>query len=206
MVTSAQCRPRRRQKAPRSALTEKCHFAALLPLAVLLAMGVPALAADSIEELLQQDETTSHDDAPRRDLNALTEEQWQYYFKVERKQPDIELGSQLIVRESEESPRVLYIWVAALAAGFGLAIGAIQASHYLSCRRLVGRSSPLLILLMYLRPHQWIVSRARHPRLAASLAIDGQLKFHRLCSFDRSSDAVAGSAWKRPPDCYCFAP
>jgi len=43
---------------------------------------------------------------------------------------------QLIVRASEERPRVLYIWVAALAAGFGLAIGAIQAPHYLSCRRL----------------------------------------------------------------------
>ena len=125
MVTSAQCRPRRRQKAPRSALTEKCHFAALLPLAVLLAVGVPALAADSIEELLHQDEADSHNDALRRDLNALTEEQWQYYFKVERKQPDIELGGQLIVRESEERPRILYIWVAALAAGFGLAIGAI---------------------------------------------------------------------------------
>jgi len=40
------------------------------------------------------------------------------------------------VRESEKRPRVLYIWVAAIAAGFGMAIGAIQASHYLSCRRL----------------------------------------------------------------------
>jgi hypothetical protein len=89
----------------RSASIDKCHFAALLPLMVLLAAGVPALAADSIEELLQQDETNSHYDAPRRDLNALTEEQWQYYFKVERKQPDIELGGQLIVRES----RSLYL-------------------------------------------------------------------------------------------------
>ena len=103
---------------------------------VLLAAGVPALAADSIEELLHQDEADGHNDALRRDLNALTEEQWEYYFKVERKQPDIELGGQLIVRESEERPRVLYIWVAAIAAGFGMAIGAIQASHYLSCRRL----------------------------------------------------------------------
>ena len=40
------------------------------------------------------------------------------------------------MRESEERPRVLYIWVAAIAAGFGIAISAIQASHYLSCRRL----------------------------------------------------------------------
>ena len=118
----------------RSAPIDKCHFAALLPLMVLLAAGVPALAADSIEELLQ-DEVDGHNDTLRRDLNALTEEQWQYYFKVERKQPDIELGGQLIVRESEERPHVLYIWVAAIAAGFAMAIGAIQASHYLSCRR-----------------------------------------------------------------------
>src|SRR5262245_10944633 len=133
MVTSAQSKPHRRQEDSRSA---PCHFAALLPLVVLLAAGVPALAADSIEELLHQDEANGPNDALRRDLNALTEEQWQYYFKVERKQPDIELGGQLIVRESEERPRVLYIWVAAVAAGLGLAIGAIQASHYLSCRRL----------------------------------------------------------------------
>jgi hypothetical protein len=137
MVTSVKCRPRWRQKGSRSAPTEKCPFAALLPLLVLLAGGVPALAADSIEDLLQQqDETDSHNDALRRDLNALTEEQWQYYFKIERKQPDIELGGQLIARENEERPRVLYIWVAAVAAGFSLAIGAIQVSHYFSYRRL----------------------------------------------------------------------
>ena len=135
MLTSAQCRPHRRPEDSRSAPIEKCHFAALLPLVVLLAAGVPALAADSIEELLHQDEADSRNEALRRDLNAFTEEQWQYYFKVEHKQPDIELGGQLIVRESEERPRVLYIWVAAIAAGF-MAIGAIQASHYLSCRRL----------------------------------------------------------------------
>jgi hypothetical protein len=89
----------------------------------------------SIEELLHQDEVDGHNDTLRRDLNALTEEQWQYYFNVEREQPHIELGGQLIVRKSEERPHVLYIWVAAIAAGFAMAIGAIQASHYLSCRR-----------------------------------------------------------------------
>jgi hypothetical protein len=135
MVTSAQCGPHRRQEDSRSAPIEKCHFAALLPLVVLLAAGVPALAADSIEELLHQDEADGHNDSLRQDLNALTEEQWQYYFKVERKQSDIELRDQLSVREGEGRPRILYIWVAAIAAGFGMAIGAIQASHYLSCRR-----------------------------------------------------------------------
>jgi hypothetical protein len=90
----------------------------------------------SIEELLHQDEVDGPNDALRRNLNALTEEQWQYHFKVERKQPDIELAGQLIVRESEERPHVLYIWVAAMVASFGMMIGAIQASHYLSCRQL----------------------------------------------------------------------
>ena len=50
----------------RSAPIDKCHFAALLPLMVLLAAGVPALAADSIEELLQ-DEVDGHNDTLRRD-------------------------------------------------------------------------------------------------------------------------------------------
>jgi hypothetical protein len=179
MLTSTQCRPRRRRQGARLAPTEKCHFATLLPLVVLLAAGVPALAADSIEELLHQDEAESHNDALRRDLNALTEEQWQYYFKVERKRPDIELDGQLMVHESEERPRVLYIWVAAIAAGFGIAIGAIQASHYLSCGGCVGRSSPLLTLLKYLRPRRRIFSRAGHPRLAASLAIGGRPRRRR---------------------------
>src|SRR5262245_10549504 len=76
MVTSAQSKPHRWQEDSRSAPIEKCHFAALLPLVVLLAAGVPALAADSIEELLHQDEADGHNDALRRDLNALTEEQW----------------------------------------------------------------------------------------------------------------------------------
>jgi hypothetical protein len=122
------------QERLRSAPTTKCVLAAAL--LILLALGAPVHADDPIADWLKQDEADSHNDALRRDLNALTEEQWQNYFKFERRQPDIELGGQLIVRESEERPRVLYIWVAAIAAGFGVAIGAIQASHYLSCRRL----------------------------------------------------------------------
>jgi hypothetical protein len=118
------------------------------------------MAADSIEELLHQDEVDGHNDALRRDLNALTEEQWQYYFKVERKQPDIELGGQLIVRESEERPHVLYIWVAAMVAGFGMMIGAIQASHYLSYRRLCKTIIALPTFLTYHRPRRWMLWRA----------------------------------------------
>ena len=152
MVTSVKCRPRWRQKGSRSAPTEKCPFAALLPLLVLLAGGVPALAADSIEDLLQQqDETDSHNDALRRDLNALTEEQWQYYFKVERKQPDIELGGQLIARENEERPRVLYIWVAAVAAALVWRSAQSRFRTTFHTGGCVGRSSPVT-LLIYLRP------------------------------------------------------
>src|SRR5262245_53408337 len=113
MVTSAQCRPHRRQEDSRSA---PCRFAVLLPVMVLLAAGVPALAADSIEELLRQDEADGHNDALRRDLNALTEEQWQYYFKVERKRPDLELGGQTSAGESGGRPRGTYILVPGIAA------------------------------------------------------------------------------------------
>ena len=66
-------------------------------------------------------------------LACAPNQQLQDIFKIGRDQAD---GHQLIEGGSEERPRVLYIWVAAIAAGFGMAIGAIQASHYLSCRRL----------------------------------------------------------------------
>ena len=55
----------------RSVAMQKCHFAALLPLMVLLAAGMPALAADSIEELLHQDEVDGHNDALTRADHAL---------------------------------------------------------------------------------------------------------------------------------------
>jgi hypothetical protein len=133
MVTSAYCRHRRRRNS-RSALTEKCHLAALVAL-VVLAVCAPARAVDSIEELLKQDEIGENDEV-RRDLNALTEEQWEYYFKIGGPQTDIELGGQLterkskshlIERESEEHIRVVYIWLAVLVAAFGTAIGAFKA-------------------------------------------------------------------------------
>jgi hypothetical protein len=133
MVTSAYCRHRRRRNS-RLALTEKCHLAALVAL-VVLAVCAPARAADSIEELLKQDEIGENDEV-RRDLNALTEEQWEYYFKVGRPQTDIEHGGQLTERrseshliecESEEHIRVVYIWLAVLVAAFGTAIGAFKA-------------------------------------------------------------------------------
>ena len=85
-----------------------------------------APAADTIEELLRQDEASGQNDLLRPDLNALTEAQWEYYFKVGQ-QSDTQLVSQLVEHESEKPARVLYIWVAVLTAGFGMAIGAIVA-------------------------------------------------------------------------------
>src|SRR5262249_45639843 len=55
----------------------------------------------------------------------------------------------------------------------------------------VGLTPTLLTLHILHLPRRCKFARARRPRHAASLAIDGQLKFHRLRSFDRSSDVVA---------------
>jgi hypothetical protein len=118
-------------------------------------------------------------------LNALTEEQWQYYFKVERKQPDIELGGQLIVRESEERPHVLYIWVAAMVAGFGMAIGAIQASHYMSFRRLC-RTIIATADTSHIPPSPPGCYGERRPaRLVATTAED-RLSRHNTCRLERA--------------------
>ena len=125
MGNSARCRPDEASRDSRP--TQKRNPAALLALVVLLAGGAPALAANSIEELLQLDEAGGQSDELRRDLNALTEAQWEYYLEVGRKQTDMALDSQLIERGSEKRTGVLYIWVAVIAAGFGMALGAIKA-------------------------------------------------------------------------------
>jgi hypothetical protein len=106
--------------------TKKCNLAALLAVVVILTAGNRAPAADTIEELLQQDEASGQNEL-RPDLNAFTEAEWEYYFKVV-KHSDTQLDSQLVERESETPRRVIYIWApAAIAAGFGMAICAIMA-------------------------------------------------------------------------------
>jgi hypothetical protein len=60
------------------------------------------------------------------------EAQWEYYFKVGQ-QSDTQLVSQLVEHESKKPTRAFYIWVVAIAAGFG--IGAIVA--WPSVRRLM---------------------------------------------------------------------
>jgi hypothetical protein len=107
--------------------TKKCSLAALLALVVMLLAGTHALAADTIEELLQQDEVSGQNDVLRPDLKALTEVQWEYYFVVGHKLTDTELDSQLVAHEGEKPTRVRYIWLAVIAAGFGMTIGAIKA-------------------------------------------------------------------------------
>ena len=99
---------------------------ALLAFVVMLAAVTLAPAADTIEELLQQDEASGQKDVLRPDLNALTEAQWEYYFKVGQ-QSDTQLESPLVERESEKPTRAFHIWVMAIAVGFGMAIGAIVA-------------------------------------------------------------------------------
>ena len=106
--------------------TKKCSLAALVAVGVMLAAGTLAPAADTIEELLQQDEASGQNDVLRPDLNALTEAQWEYYFKAGQ-QSDTQLESPLVERESEKPTRAFYIWVVVKATGFGMAIGAIVA-------------------------------------------------------------------------------
>ena len=111
----------------RSGSSKKRNLAARLALLVMLAAGTPAPAADTIEELLREDEASSQNDALRVDLNALTEAEWEYYFQVGLKKVDTQLDGKLVEHESDWSLGVIYVWIAALATGFGIAIGAIKA-------------------------------------------------------------------------------
>ena len=108
-----------------SGSSKKRNLAARLALLVMLAAGTAAPAADTIEELLREVEASSQNDALRVDLNALTEAEWEYYFQVGLKKVDTQLDGKLVEQESDWSLGV--IWIAALAAGFGIAIGAIKA-------------------------------------------------------------------------------
>ena len=110
-----------------SGSSKKRNLAARLALLVMLAAGTAAPAADTIEELLREDEASSQNDALRVDLNALTEAEWEYYFQVGLKKVDTQLVGKLVEQESDWSLGVIYVWIAALATGFGIAIGAIKA-------------------------------------------------------------------------------
>ena len=110
----------------RSGSSKKRNLGALA-LLIMLATGAPAPGADTIEELLREDEASSQNDALRVDLNALTEAEWEYYFQVGLKKVDTQLVGKLVEQESDWSIGVIYVWIAALATGFGIAIGAIKA-------------------------------------------------------------------------------
>jgi len=110
----------------RSGSSKKRNLGALA-LLIMLATGAPAPAADTIEELLREDEASSQNDALRVDLNALTEAEWEYYFQVGLKKVDTQLVGKLVEQESDWSLGVIYVWIAALAAGFAIAMGAIKA-------------------------------------------------------------------------------
>jgi hypothetical protein len=99
----------------------------LARLLILLALGAPVHADDPIAQWLKQDESDGQNEQVRPDLHALTDQELQDIFKVGREQVD---GHQLIERGSEEHPRVLYIWLVTLAAGFGAVIGAFKAAPF----------------------------------------------------------------------------
>ena len=120
----------------RSRPTKKRYLAAPLIFVVLSGAGAHSLAANSIEELLHQDQVESQNDGLRPDLNALTEAQWDYYFTVGRVQTRGMLENQAIENQSDHRSNVLYIWLAAIAAGLGMAAGATKA--WPAVRREVG--------------------------------------------------------------------
>ena len=62
--------------------TKTSSLAAPLAVVLILAALTLAPAADTIEELLQQDEASGQNDMLRPDLNALTEAQWEVRHTV----------------------------------------------------------------------------------------------------------------------------
>jgi hypothetical protein len=127
LLTSALCKPHWRQERSRSAPTKRRGLAVLLALLTWLSPTAPARADDPIAQWLKQDEAAGQTDEVRPDLNALTEQQLQDIFNVGREQAD---SHQLIERRSEERTSVLYIWLLAIAAGFGAVIGAVKAGTF----------------------------------------------------------------------------
>ena len=67
----------------------------------------------------------------RPDLHALTDQQLQDIFKIGRDQAD---SHELIEGGREQYPRLLYIWLVTIAAGFGAAIGAVKAMPFMRRR------------------------------------------------------------------------
>jgi hypothetical protein len=124
------------QECLRSAPTTKCVLAAALLIS--LALGAPVHADDPIAEWLKQDESDGQNDQVRPDLHALTDQQLQDIFKIGRDQAD---SHQLIERGSEQHPRVLYIWIVTIAAGFGAVIGAVKAVPFVRRQLRTGPSA-----------------------------------------------------------------
>ena len=117
------------QERLRSAPSTKCVLAAALLL--LPTLGVPVHADDPIAEWLKQDESDNQNDQVRPDLHALTDQQLKDIFTIGRDQAD---RHELIESGSEEYPRVLYIWLVTIAAGFGAVIGAFKAMPFIRRR------------------------------------------------------------------------
>jgi hypothetical protein len=99
-----------------------------LVLLTLLLPSVPARADDPIGQWLKQDEADGQNDEVRPDLNALTDQQLRDIFKVWPEQAD---SPKLIERGRQEPMLVLYIWLVAVVAGFGAAIGAVKIGPFL---------------------------------------------------------------------------
>ena len=100
-------------------------------LLILLTLRVPVHADDPIAEWLKQDEIDDQNDEVRPDLHALTDQQLQDIFKIGRNQAD---SHELIEGGRVQYPRLLYILVVTIAAGFGAAMGAVKAMPFMRRR------------------------------------------------------------------------